>query len=154
MIIINKRPDFILYNSCINNGATVAIDVSITHPVADYLPARPSAALDRREQDKKKKYETLCSAQKMEFQGFIFETYGRFSSNTDIFIKNCCQKISLSTGKQYHTLKHQWVTRISAILQSSNSYFITNGYKRLMNNNNHDSDIDIDHIFERMNNIT
>jgi hypothetical protein len=137
----NKRPDIILYNSSIHRGSTVAIDVSITHPVANYLSNIPSAALDRRYKEKERKYSELCNSQKMEFEGFIFETYGKFSNSVDMFIKKCCQQISSNSGKNYSTLKHQWVTRISAILQSSNAYFVKCGYNRLTHNNiNTDTD--------------
>jgi hypothetical protein len=40
----DKRPDKIFYNSHLHRGATVAIDVSITHPVSIHLPAKPGVA--------------------------------------------------------------------------------------------------------------
>jgi hypothetical protein len=61
----------------------------------------------------------------------IFETYGRFSKNVDNF-KVCCKEIADIRGADYPTLKHQWVTRISATLQRANSYFLYHGYRRLM----------------------
>jgi hypothetical protein len=128
----DKRPDIILYNSHLHKGATLAIDVSITHPVSPNHSAIPGSALKRREMEKQRKYADLCRNQKIEFQGFIFETYGRFSKNVDNFIKVCCKEIADIRGADYPTLKHQWVTRISATLQRANSYFLYHGYRRLM----------------------
>jgi hypothetical protein len=140
----NKRPDILLYNSHLHQGATVAIDVSITHPVSSRLSLTPGSAMHRRESDKKKKYSEICNLQKIDFQGFIFETYGRFNDNVDKFIKRCCQEISMTKGKTYSVLKHQWVTKISAILQSANASFVTKGYRRLLGDeDNEDDDIEI-----------
>jgi len=139
----NKRPDIILYNSYIHQGATVAIDVSITHPISEYLSLKPGAASTVRDKQKIKKYEAICDRENMEFQGFIFETYGKFNANVDRFVKKCCEKIALIRGSSYSTLKHQWVTRLSTILQTSNSYFLIKGYHRLLDTNS----LEIDHEY-------
>lgn len=136
--ITEKRPDLILYNSHLHRGATIAIDVSITHPVSPNHSNVPGSAMKRREDEKRRKYGDLCKNQKMDFQGFIFETYGRFSKNVEDFIKVCCKEIAQNRGVAYATLKHQWVTRISATLQRANSYFFASGYRRLLVNNTSD----------------
>jgi hypothetical protein len=128
----NKRPDIIIYNSHLHKGATIAIDVSITLPVSPHYSMVPGAALKIRDAAKQRKYAALCAAEKLDFQGFIFDTGGRFSPNVDKFIKICCQEISISRGVDYSVIKHQWVTRISTVLQRSNSFFLTNVYQRLM----------------------
>ena len=110
----------------------MAIDVSITHPVSPYYSTVPASALTTRENVKKRTYGQLCKHNKSRFEGFIFETYGRFSKNVEDFIKVCCREIAEIRGVDYPTLKHQWVTRLSATLQRTNSYFLYQGYRNLM----------------------
>lgn len=133
--VTDKRPDIILYNSHLHRGATIAIDVSITHPISPNHSTVPGSAMKRRDSEKRRKYGEICKNQKMEFQGFIFETYGRFSKNVEEFVKVCCRAISEIRGVDYSTLKHQWVTRISATLQRTNSYFLSKGYSKLLVSN-------------------
>lgn len=128
----DKRPDIVLYNSHVHQGETIAIDVSVAHPVSGHLGASAGSALRKRDQEKQRKYAKLCENEKMQFQGFIFETYGSFSKNVDKFIKVCCAEIANAKGQLYSVLKHQWVTRLSATLQRCNSYFLTNCYRRLL----------------------
>ncbi len=47
-----KHPDIILYNPLIHRGATVAIDLSVSHPVTERLSAVEGAALRARANDK------------------------------------------------------------------------------------------------------
>jgi hypothetical protein len=64
--------------------------------------------------------------------GFEKVTNSAKAENVDNFIKFCCKEIADIRGADYLTLKHQWVTRISATLQRANSYFLYHGNRRLM----------------------
>jgi hypothetical protein len=85
-----------LYNSHLHKEATIAIDESITHPVSPNHSAIPDSAIKRREMEKQRKYADLCRNQKIEFQGFIFETYGRFSKNVDNLSRSVARRSLIS----------------------------------------------------------
>ena len=110
----------------IHKGATVAIDVSVTHPVSERLSTSEGAAMNVRAKEKIRKYQSGCNNQKMSFEPFIFETYGRFNDEVDKFIKKACQLIAEKQFKHYSDVKHKWTSKISLILQRANTYFITN----------------------------
>jgi hypothetical protein len=128
-----KRPDIILYQSDIHNRSNVSIDVSITHPIGDHHSISVESSISRRSQEKLRKYMPSCQAQgNMAFEPFILDTFGRFNDNVDLFIKKCSQVIAEKTFKPYSLIKHRWVTKISSVLQNSNSYFF-NHYYHLIN---------------------
>jgi hypothetical protein len=134
-----KRPDLVLYQSEIHNHSNVSIDISVTHPVSNHKSATVGSSMSRRSQEKIKKYQSVCDQQgNMMFQPFIFETYGRWNDQVDIFIKKCCQLISEKTGNPYSLVKHRWTTKISSTLQNSNSYFYNRFYNMIRESNEED----------------
>jgi hypothetical protein len=117
--------DLTILNSPLHGGNTVRFDVSITH-------CKPSdvceSSISQREKAKFKKYKDACSisGRNTEFIPLVFTTQGVFSTAVSNLISKLCLEVSNRTARPYSVVKHNWLVKLSCVLQKSNACMIIN----------------------------
>ncbi len=107
--------DLTILNSPLHGGNTVRFDVSIAHCKAIDVS---DSSISQREKAKVKKYKDACSfsGRNNEFMPLVFTTQGAFSNTTS----------NLRTSRPYSVVKHNWLVKLSCVLQKSNASMIIN----------------------------
>jgi hypothetical protein len=117
--------DLTILNSPLHGGNTVRFDVSITHCKAIDVS---DSSISQREKAKVKKYKDACSfsGRNNEFMPLVFTTQGAFSNTTSNLISKLCFEVANRTSRPYSVVKHNWLVKLSCVLQKSNASMIIN----------------------------
>jgi hypothetical protein len=117
----------LIMNSPLHGGNTGRFDVSITHCKAKDVS---DSSISQREKAKVKKYKDACSfsGRNNEFLPLVlvFTTQGAFSNTTSNLMSKLCFEVANRTARPYSVVKHNWLIKLSCILQKSNASMIIN----------------------------
>ena len=129
-----KRPDFVARKlNRPGKRANELFDVSIVFPGGKAHLKLGSAhlagiAAHSQFQLKSRSYSPLAFNSDYDFQGLIFESYGKFHEKATDLINFCCTKMASRSGRPFAPIKKYWMTRISVAVVRGTARMILTKY--------------------------
>jgi hypothetical protein len=115
--------DLTFFNSSLHNGKTIRFDISVTHSTTK---DKDHSNIDRREKLKNKKYGETSDNNGVIFQPIVITSQGIYSDAAAKLVSNLCNEVAKRTNRPYSVIKHNWLVRLSCILNKANASIIIN----------------------------
>ena len=121
-------PDIIIPTG--NNGKPIALDITVTHPLAAHNIKRASKLLDASnisaEKDKMDKYNLKCSQADIKFIPIAVEHFGRWGPAAMSFFEKLAKGISNRSNQKFRTVLKDLLRCLSFSLVRSNAKAVLN----------------------------
>ena len=114
-------PEVIIYDSPTHKGATVALDVSIVHPLA-------GTTVNKAAKKKVSKYSPSCSASGQVFIPMVWSALGAIDDAALAFLNSMFKVIADALHVSYSTVKYKWTRILSCCLQRANAQTLIGKY--------------------------
>jgi hypothetical protein len=135
--------DLTIFNSSLHNGNTIRYDVSVTHSTSK---DKDNSNISKREDLKNKKYNDTAKDSGVLFQPLVITAQGVYSDVTSQLISRLCNEVAKRTDRPYSVIKHNWLVKLSCILQKANATIIINKLDSILSKQLYFTPIDKAHI--------